>query len=452
MEPTRVLVVDDAEEMLEFLEVVLRSSGYEVVTRSDAEAAFAVVRRGGIDVVLTDIFLGGPGGLELITRIRSDLPPPQPPVLAMSGFPDCEDEALRRGAARFLGKPFMVPDLLHAIQVAVAGGQPTVEAVSVARENTLELRRRSELAAERALDELAKYRDEVERRTRWGASWLTRYFGLQHMAVVVARQGRLGVETSSDEAWLATGESVDDAIPFCRDIIDSASVITLPDATRFSPLAAQQTPPIRSFAGAPLFARNQIAVGALCLLDERPSVIEPEALAVLAYLGRCMTARLETGTFGHGARFFDDVGLLTRETFQDLLGVELRYVQRRRAALELTLLALSPGEDLVVWRRMLGLMSSERRACGGLAPGLIGTWVARDHGEAAARDTWRLLETARAQPGFVGAASLAVGPAAAFALSAQAILNAAESIAARQSGGDIERLAIRDEPWREPAH
>src|SRR5215468_4984574 len=100
-----ILVVDDSDELRELYQTLLRHEGYEVTTASSAEEALEIVRKWRPSLVITDIFMPGVGGLELITRLRSDLAPPIPPIIAFSGLSEAKDEALKRGAARFEIKP-----------------------------------------------------------------------------------------------------------------------------------------------------------------------------------------------------------------------------------------------------------------------------------------------------------------------------------------------------------
>src|SRR6185312_7038063 len=123
--PITVLVVDDSDDILEVLEMALEAAGYRVIVAGDAVHAFDLVRGERPHVLLTDIMLGVTSGLDLITRVRSDLAPPLPAIIAMSGFGDVAREALRRGAGSFIPKPFVVDDLLDTIAAAADGRAPT---------------------------------------------------------------------------------------------------------------------------------------------------------------------------------------------------------------------------------------------------------------------------------------------------------------------------------------
>src|SRR4030095_7670462 len=113
-----ILVVDDSDDLRELYETLLGYEGYEVKTASSAEEALEIVRSWWPSLVITDLFMPGIGGLELITCLRSDFAPPIPPILALSGVSGAKDEALLRGAARFETKPVGPEELLRIVEQA----------------------------------------------------------------------------------------------------------------------------------------------------------------------------------------------------------------------------------------------------------------------------------------------------------------------------------------------
>jgi two-component system response regulator CpxR len=77
MKPKRtILCVDDNEQALSIRKVLLETRGYRVLTCTTGEEALDKFRKGGIDLVLTDLFMPGllPKGMhvpaELLERIR----------------------------------------------------------------------------------------------------------------------------------------------------------------------------------------------------------------------------------------------------------------------------------------------------------------------------------------------------------------------------------------------
>ena len=71
----------------------------------DGEDALQKIRRERPDLLVLDVVMPRMDGLELLLKMRSDLAPPIPPAILVSGFDLTEAEALRRGAERFLPKP-----------------------------------------------------------------------------------------------------------------------------------------------------------------------------------------------------------------------------------------------------------------------------------------------------------------------------------------------------------
>ena len=106
-----LLIVDEAEVVRDMLGEILEDSPYELKYAEDGTEALEIYRRGGIDVVLTDIWMEPMNGLDLLKQLnRLD---PQCVVVMMTGF-DRKDfilEAFRNQAFAYLEKPFEVDEL-----------------------------------------------------------------------------------------------------------------------------------------------------------------------------------------------------------------------------------------------------------------------------------------------------------------------------------------------------
>src|SRR5262247_3622841 len=101
-----ILVVDDDPLICQQLEQLYTSDGYRVTVAADVEQAQRVLENEDIDLVVTDIRLGGPlDGVELTRLIAerwSDIP-----VIVITGFAEIETavEVLKIGASDYLVKP-----------------------------------------------------------------------------------------------------------------------------------------------------------------------------------------------------------------------------------------------------------------------------------------------------------------------------------------------------------
>jgi two-component system response regulator CpxR len=84
MKPKKtILCVDDNEQSLSIRKILLETRGYRVVVCNNGEQALEAFRRGGIDLVLTDLVMPGVDGSRLIEAVKSLSP--QTPTVLISG-------------------------------------------------------------------------------------------------------------------------------------------------------------------------------------------------------------------------------------------------------------------------------------------------------------------------------------------------------------------------------
>lgn len=70
----KILVVDDEVGIRESLKKILEKEGFSVETAANGDEAFKVVRRGDIDLLITDIRMAGMDGVELLKVCKSVSP------------------------------------------------------------------------------------------------------------------------------------------------------------------------------------------------------------------------------------------------------------------------------------------------------------------------------------------------------------------------------------------
>jgi DNA-binding NtrC family response regulator len=107
--PRRILIVDDADEARAILAIALRTiSGVTVETTKSAEEALRSISNTPLDVLITDVRMGGMSGLDLLTTLRKRHCWPECGAVVISGEadPDLPRRALACGAAVFFSKPF----------------------------------------------------------------------------------------------------------------------------------------------------------------------------------------------------------------------------------------------------------------------------------------------------------------------------------------------------------
>ncbi|MBF0163318.1 MAG: response regulator [Magnetococcales bacterium] len=121
----RILVIDDDRQFLRMLTEMLETTGYEIRSVDNGDMALALLKKQGPwDVVLCDILMPRPDGIETILKIRQWNP--DQPLIAMTGggrYLDA-DQVQRMvqdfGVPEVLRKPFSMARLIEALEKCVA--------------------------------------------------------------------------------------------------------------------------------------------------------------------------------------------------------------------------------------------------------------------------------------------------------------------------------------------
>jgi len=105
----RICLIDDDIFVRDAIALGLGDAGYEVVTAPGAAAGLDIVKRDGVDAIVTDMSMPGTHGADLIMQVRSLFP--GMPVVAISGSSiidgrDALDVARELGADAVMTKPF----------------------------------------------------------------------------------------------------------------------------------------------------------------------------------------------------------------------------------------------------------------------------------------------------------------------------------------------------------
>src|SRR4026207_1710303 len=119
LQPT-VLIVDDEKHTRDGLRSLLENE-YDVYVAPDIAGAIDVMDREQIDVLLTDLRLGGEDGMTLIDRALKIRRPPAGIMMTAYGSVDVAVEAMKRGAYDFVTKPLNLDKVELLIARAVQG-------------------------------------------------------------------------------------------------------------------------------------------------------------------------------------------------------------------------------------------------------------------------------------------------------------------------------------------
>jgi DNA-binding response OmpR family regulator len=112
-----ILLCEDDQNLRQLIRVVI-GDGYRFVEASAGDEAVELALDEQPDLVILDLNLPKLSGLEVLARLRRELPD-RPPVIVMSAWADSEEVALAAGADRFLPKPFELDDLAAVVREAM---------------------------------------------------------------------------------------------------------------------------------------------------------------------------------------------------------------------------------------------------------------------------------------------------------------------------------------------
>jgi CheY-like chemotaxis protein len=91
----------------------IAAAGHSVLTASGTREALRLVREGGIDVLVIDIYDPRAGVIELARAMEAL--PDAPPILLISGSPAAPQISVRIGVAMFLPKPCEPSEVVTAV-------------------------------------------------------------------------------------------------------------------------------------------------------------------------------------------------------------------------------------------------------------------------------------------------------------------------------------------------
>ena len=118
---TAALLIDDDARLAALVTEYLGDQGIDVTVAGDARSGLASLRSGRFDVVLLDVMLPGPDGLETCRRIRATPELAAIPILMLTARGDDVDKVvgLELGADDYLAKPFNPRELLARIRAVL---------------------------------------------------------------------------------------------------------------------------------------------------------------------------------------------------------------------------------------------------------------------------------------------------------------------------------------------
>ena len=115
----RIWVIDDDRSIRWVLERALDQAGLTAASFESATPALARLENEQPDVIITDVRMPGPDGMEVLRTIKKRWPDCE--VVVITGYPTIESakEAVRLGAQNYIVKPVGPDDVIQAANEAM---------------------------------------------------------------------------------------------------------------------------------------------------------------------------------------------------------------------------------------------------------------------------------------------------------------------------------------------
>lgn len=124
-EPNRILIVEDEENIADFISLELEHEGYTAISATEGREGLELAMQNQWDLILLDIMLPGINGMEICRRVRAMSEVPIIMLTARQSVPD-RVAGLDGGADDYVSKPFAIEELLARIRVLLRRSRPTL--------------------------------------------------------------------------------------------------------------------------------------------------------------------------------------------------------------------------------------------------------------------------------------------------------------------------------------
>ena len=107
-----LMIAEDDDAMRELLVEELSDAGYRVLAAPGGAAALDLVRREGVDLIITDLRMPDLDGFDLIRDVSAMPEPPHIVMITAFGSIETAIKAVKLGAYDYITKPFEIEELL----------------------------------------------------------------------------------------------------------------------------------------------------------------------------------------------------------------------------------------------------------------------------------------------------------------------------------------------------
>jgi len=113
----KILIVDDDEELLEYLKEAVELENINVTCTDDPYNALELINSSNYDLVLLDYMMPDMDGIDLCSKIRGKAPGIK--IILMTAFATVDNavKAMKKGADDYISKPFKINELINILKI-----------------------------------------------------------------------------------------------------------------------------------------------------------------------------------------------------------------------------------------------------------------------------------------------------------------------------------------------
>lgn len=111
----KVLICEDNRDIQDLMEIIVTSTGNEVVKCDTLEAVYGVLKSSQIDLIIMDYWFKSKDASDLIRELKSASDYMHVPIVIISAIPNLAQVAQQLNADAYIKKPFNVDDVKNII-------------------------------------------------------------------------------------------------------------------------------------------------------------------------------------------------------------------------------------------------------------------------------------------------------------------------------------------------
>lgn len=113
---SRILIVDDNNDILWVVEIILKRYGFDVISTLKGEEVLSKTMEFRPDLILLDVFLSGVDGIDVCNNLKADPRTKDIPVIMISAHTNFKEIQKFCKADDFIAKPFDANELVRKIK------------------------------------------------------------------------------------------------------------------------------------------------------------------------------------------------------------------------------------------------------------------------------------------------------------------------------------------------